>query len=357
MRDHSLDQIVEIQAQHPIEYLKGATGLFWDCAFGLFAANPAWLLLIPAVLVVVWQRRPIALDLLLLGVPYLAVVAPRVEWYGAWSPPFRFGVVFLPLLAMALVPLLANSARAGARVVTTVCVALGALLTLLWLAEPGWTYNLATGTNHLLDHLASLWSADAARLFPSIVRPRAASWVVPLLVGSVVIALWWWPQRKFGWLQTGVVLTLLALAAVPLAAQRLTTRLIEMEDRQVIKIGGELYPELWEPYRPRFRGGWRVMAGDSVRAPVVAGGEQVSITLELRFRHRHETPLVVSVSAGDEVLAERALVALRNWQILEFEHLDWIEDSPLVLNFEAPSSPATSAAGTVILDRVRLHWD
>ena len=38
------------------------------------------------------------------------IVAPRVEWYGGWSPPFRYALIALPLLGLALVPLLRSPA-------------------------------------------------------------------------------------------------------------------------------------------------------------------------------------------------------------------------------------------------------
>jgi hypothetical protein len=355
LRDHSVDQLIEIQAHHPVEYLTGAAGLFWDCAFGLFAANPSWLLLIPALLLVIWQRRPVALDLLVLGLPYLAVIAPRAEWYGAWSPPFRFGIVLLPLLAMALVPLLACTDRIGAHVITGATLALGTACTLLWLAEPGWTYNLATGTNHLLDHLASLWSADVARFFPSMVRPRVASWLVPLLAGAFVTALWWWPRPRTEWRNSGVALALLAVAAVPLAAHRVPTHVIEFEDRQVTQQGGSLYPEPWTPYRPRFRGGWRLTRGDWVSAPVVSGGERLVIELQLRPSGRSDIPPAVSLLAGETALVSATLDSARRWQTVVFEGLDWIEGEPLVLRLDGSGSDGVTESA-VVLDRATLHW-
>ncbi len=356
LRDHSLDQLTEIQARHPVEYLTGAAGLFWDCAFGLFAANPAWVLLIPALLLVIWQRRPVALDLLVLGLPYLAVIAPRAEWYGAWSPPFRFGLVLLPLLAMALVPLLARADRRGARVITAASLALGTAFTLLWMAEPGWTYNLATGTNHLFDHLASLWSADVARFFPSMVRPRVASWLVPLLAGASVTAFWWWPRARSEWRNSGVALALLAVAAVPLAAHRAPTGVIEFEDRQVTKQGGLPYPEPWVPYRPRFRGGWRLTPGDSVAAPVVPGGDRLSVELQLMRAGRSEAPPAVSLLAGKDALASATLDLARNWQAVTFEGLDWMEGEPLVLKLEGSGSDGVTESA-VVLDRAILRWE
>ena len=355
LRDHSFEQLVGIQASQPIEYLRGATGLFWDCAFGLFAANPTWLLLIPALILVARQRPPIAFDLLVLGLPYLAVIAPRAEWYGAWSPPFRFGIVLLPLLAIALVPLLARAGTVGAQTTRSASIAAGALLSLLWLAEPGWTYNLATGTSHLLDHLAMLWSADAARFFPSQVRLRTASWLVPLLIGAAVVVFWWWPRRRAVAPVTGVALLLVALAAVPLAARLAPTRVIEMEDHHLSQRGGELYPEAWAPYRPRFRGGWRLRSGESVAAPIAAGGTSVSVELELLFAKASDGPPSVILQIGDQTLGAQTVEATRGWQTLSFENLEWAGGEPMVFVLESRDF-GESANSSVILDRATLTW-
>jgi len=135
---------------------------------------------------VIWRRSPVLTDLLICIVPYLAVVSPRREWYGAWAPPFRFGLVLLPLLALILVPLLDRRRRAGARGLVAALGFLALSLLLLWVVVPGWTYNLAVGTNHLIDHLSIRLAADVGRFLPSLVRPRMASWLVPVLgIGAV----------------------------------------------------------------------------------------------------------------------------------------------------------------------------
>ena len=98
-----------------LSYLKGGLGLFWDAAFGLFGCAPVWLLLLPAVVLLVARRHRLLLHLAALSLPYLVVVAPRIEWYGGWSPPFRYALIALPLLAVALVPLLPPAASGRGR--------------------------------------------------------------------------------------------------------------------------------------------------------------------------------------------------------------------------------------------------
>jgi hypothetical protein len=53
------------------------SGFFFDSAFGLFAAAPIWMLLVPAVGILLWRRHALARHLLVFALPCLALVAPR----------------------------------------------------------------------------------------------------------------------------------------------------------------------------------------------------------------------------------------------------------------------------------------
>ena len=168
---------MNLLAHAPSDFARGAVGMFYDAAFGLFPAAPLWGLLLPALGLLVARRGRGLADAAVVAAPYLLFVAPRLEWYGGWSPPFRYGLVLLPLLALGLVPLLE---RRGDPAIRTLIAALGAatlVLTVVWVVIPGWTYNFADGRSHLLDRAGILLDADVARLFPSTVRPRPATWV------------------------------------------------------------------------------------------------------------------------------------------------------------------------------------
>jgi hypothetical protein len=354
-KDHTLAQLMRIQGSSPIDYLQGMAGLFWDSAFGLLASNPLWLLLVPAMALVIWRRSSVLIDLLICAVPYLAVVSPRREWYGAWAPPFRFGMVLLPLIALILVPLLDRRLWAGARALIAALGFLALSLLLLWVVVPGWTYNLAVGTNHLIDHLSIRLAADTGRFFPSLVRMRTASWLVPVLSATAAIFIWWLPKRRP--LRARVWATaalLLGVAALPLAATHVPTGVVEFEDRQVVKQGGELYPDVWKPYRPRFRSGWKIKAGESVEAPVIAGGQQVSIQLDIRSAGGSANTATVVVHAGALHLGTWPLGTERGWQTLVINASDWPVDAGLRL--ELGSAEASPGSAEVILDRARLFW-
>ena len=348
-KDHTLAQLLSIQGRSPLDYVQGLAGLLGDCAFGLLASNPLWLLLIPALALVVWRRSPALMDVLLCVVPYLAVVSPRREWYGAWAPPFRFGIVLLPLLAVILVPLLSRRRQSGAKALVTALGFLALVMTILWVIVPGWIYNLAVGTNHLIDHLSIRLAADVGRFFPSFVRLRTASWLVPLLVTPVVILLWWLPkrgsQRAPLWATSALML---GVASLPVAAAHISTGIVEFEDRQVAKRGGELYPGPWEPFRPRYRGGWKLATGESVSVPVVAGGERVSIEIEYQRRGRSADPGEIVVHAGSVQLGTWSLGDARGWQALVVESRDWPAGANLTVE---------ARGGQIILDRARFTWN
>ncbi|HJX27766.1 MAG TPA: hypothetical protein VJ885_07630, partial [Thermoanaerobaculia bacterium] len=140
----------------PISFLKGGLGLLWDAAFGLFGAAPVWMIVLPAVLLLVVRRHRLLLHLAVLTFPYLVIVAPRIEWYGGWSPPFRYALIGLPLLGLALIPLFARRPGwqgPGARALLAGLGAVTLVFALIWLTVPGWTYNFADGRTYALDEL------------------------------------------------------------------------------------------------------------------------------------------------------------------------------------------------------------
>jgi len=91
------------------------SGLFFDAAFGMFGSAPVWMILLPAFLWLAARRSPLLLHMVVLSFPYLLVVVPRLEWYGGWSPPFRYALLAMPLFGIALAPVLRGSASGPGR--------------------------------------------------------------------------------------------------------------------------------------------------------------------------------------------------------------------------------------------------
>ena len=342
-------------------YLKGGFGLFYDAGFGLFGCAPVWLLLVPAVLLLLARRSRLLFHLVALSVPYLVIVAPRIEWYGGWSPPFRYALIALPMLAIALVPLLVRRERPGAWALLAGLGALTLVLTLVWVAVPGWTYNFADGRTYALDALSGRLGLDLSRFFPSSIRTRTATWAWPLLSFVAVPLLWFLPGRRPalrreipGAALAGIALLLGSGALLLSAAGRLPTRIVELEDPQVWKSGGHPSPDLWVLERPRYPGGWVLRVTEQLKVPVVPGGRRVKITLDAELIRNQPVPFTLDVKQGDRLLASWTPKRERVWEKVEMGPVDWQAGQPLVLSARGPAPPGE--LNGAILDRVEMEW-
>jgi hypothetical protein len=308
------------------------------------------------VLLLAIRRSRLLAHLTALSLPYLVIVAPRVEWYGGWSPPFRYALIALPLLAIALVPLLAGRfERPGAWALMAGLTALTLVLTLVWVAVPGWTYNFADGRTYILDALSGRLGLDLARFFPSSIRPRAASWLWPLLSVAAVSLLWWLPRRRGerGAL-AGIALLLGAAALLLAAAARVPTQRIELEDAHVWKSGGHPHPDRWVVERTRHRGGWVLRVAEHLKAPVIPGGKRVKLTLHAEFVRNQPVPFTLDIREGERVLASWHPGRARVWERIEVGPVPWRAGEPLVLAARGPHPPGE--LNGVILDFVELEW-
>jgi hypothetical protein len=360
-------QEVDPGAYSLASYLKGGFGLFYDAGFGLFGCAPVWLVLIPAAGLLIARRSRLLLHLVALSVPYLIVVAPRLEWYGGWSPPFRYALIAVPLLAVGLIPVLADWRRPGALALLAAWSTLTLVLTLVWVTMPGWTYNFADGRTYLLDALSGRLGMDVARFFPSSVRPRMATWVWPVVTIPLIPLLWWLPSlpspsRRSGFRPAslagpalaGVALLLAGAALLPAMASRVPTGVVELEDPQVWKSGGHLHPERWIVERTRYRGGWVLRVGETLKAPVVAGGHRVKIRLHGELIRNQPVPFNVDIKEGDRLLASWHPARPRVWEVIEIGPVDWRPGEPLVLYAYGPYPPGE--VNGAVLDRVDLEW-
>ena len=334
---------------------EGFTGLTFDCAFGLFSSGPLWMLLLPATILVIRTRSRLFIDFLIVFFLYLVLLSPRLEWFGGWSPPFRYGIVMLPCLALWLIPLLSNRRRFTARALVVGLATLTVVLNILWLVEPGWTYNLAHGRSHLLDLLATHLDTDVARFFPSSVRPRSATLLWPPLALAVVSGLWWLPKpRGRQAIAVGVTAALLCLPLLSRSARLRATRVVEFEDPWVHKTSGQVFPDLWVIHRPTVRGGWILPAGGTVTVPLVRGGDRLTLRVDLRS-HSHSAPAarLELRNAADDVLAEQPVRGSGEWQAAVFEDLPWPADGNLRLALRPQGDGQRAVA---ILDRAYLKW-
>lgn len=339
----------------PGRYLQGLLGLFFDAGFGLFGAAPLWLLTLPALLLALARRDRWLGIVLVLAAPYLLFAAPRDEWYGGWSPPFRYGMVFLPLLAILLVPLFAERRRSGlARGLTVALAAASLALGTLYVAVPGFAYNLAHGRTHWTDRLALATGLDVARFVPSYVRPRTASWVWPPLALALTAVAFRSTRRGRGSSAMGAAVVLGAVGALPLLAARCPTRTVELEDPWVEHRGGHLYPEMWTMSRVGYRGGWVLRPAESLAVPVIAGGPRLTLEVELRFVRNNPDPLTLEVLAGDQVVHHWRAEGAGEWRQLALPPIDWRPGLALGLRTMGPSRGGPQNG--ILIDRLEISW-
>ncbi len=353
LKMHSVDDLALTSI--PLErFLRGGLGLWFDLAFGLFAWAPLWLLALPAVARTLVRFEPLALELAAVA-PYLLLTASRREWYGGFSPPFRYGLVVLPVLALVIARLLSTRLGRPARATTTLLAAATLPLALVALALPTWTYHLADGSSHWLDRLGERYAGDLLRFFPSAVRPSSATWLVPLVVSAALLVAFSmrarWPRRPAA---VGVAAALVAWPALLVAAHRLPSRIVELEDPWVDHRGGLPYPERWIVDRTRFRGGWILTAGATASVLPVAGGKEVSLRIEWSHIRNTASPLSLEVRGGERLLARLRPGAPGVWQTTELGPFAWTQGDRLALVGAAAAGLPTGNG--LVIDRVELEW-
>ena len=369
---HSWSEL-ELYRESAMSMALGLNGLFFDLAYGLVACAPIWLLLFPAAVVAWRHHRRLLGEVALIAAPTLLLVASRSEWYGGWSPPFRYGLVLLPFLALLLVPLFerrfdsggtapvrgaaAGALPAGVSTLALVLALLSGALAVLYVVEPGWTYNLADGRHHLVHYLEARSGVDFARFLPSATRPRGATWLVPL--AAICLALAAGRVRHKTLAATLAAVPVLAIAGLPILAGSLPTRHVEMESAAVDRTGGNLEPERWTMDRTRYPEAWVLPEGVRAEATVIPGGNEVELTVTLRPVRNRPAPLTLIARSGPREIGRLSFPGdngeAAGWQTRRLPTATWTSGAPLVLEVPYGDGEALPPNG-VAIDRVDLRW-
>lgn len=247
---HSLRDLVAPSASGP---LHGLFGLILDGAAGIAFQAPFYLLGILAL--VRWREMPVGFRLgMLSAVLYLAVLVPRSEWHGGWSPPLRYIVFLMPVLALG-----AASFRASARNLGGLVAMWTMALVIHGVTYPWRLFHIANGETTAGEYLSRLYRSDFSRLFPSFIRLNDAAIVISVLL---VVALFVVALRREVTIP-GTSLATLVIAAAFIAGQRPGER-VDFEDAHVVHDGGELYPPFYTVARFAHRGGWILHQGHSL---------------------------------------------------------------------------------------------
>jgi len=246
----------ELLPTEPRLYATGFFGLILDGMSGILFQAPFYFLGVLAL--ARWRDTPGAFRLgILSSVIYIMTLVPRAEWHGGWSPPLRYVVFLMPILALGAAAMWRRTSGGVIAIValwTVALVAHGA-------AFPYRLFHIENGENAVGEALSRLYHADFSRLFPSFVRANEAAWIAAgLFVALFAVSAFRIPNPES---RISIALAAALLAAMFIAAQR-PGAIIEFEDAHVIHKGGELYPPEYTVARFLYHGGWIVRAGDSL---------------------------------------------------------------------------------------------
>jgi hypothetical protein len=250
----------ELLPAHPENYAKGFFGLLLDGAAGIAFQAPFFLLGIYAL--TRWRETPQGFRLgVTASLLYILYLLPRDEWHGGWSPPLRYVVFLMPVLALGAASVWHRVSRDVVALLSLWTIG----VTLHGLAFPAGLFHIVNGENAVGEWLSTTYRSDFSRLFPSFIRVNEAA-----IVGSIALVVMLIVARLR--IPSQLVVAAFALAiAFGFIAGRKPARVVHFEDAHVTHQGGELYPALYAPIRFAYRGGWVLNAGDAVSFLATAG--------------------------------------------------------------------------------------
>jgi hypothetical protein len=239
--------------------LHGLFGLLLDSAAGLLFQAPFYLLGVFGV--VRWRQMPEGFRIgCLSALLYIVLLVPRSEWHGGWSPPLRYIVFLMPVLALGAATLLRNGRFRSALAVAAVWTA---GLVIHGVAHPWRLFHIANGEWLAGEWLSGLYGADYSRLFPSFIRLNFAA-VVAAVALTVALAAFALLRRSAAVPMPVVISATALLMAAAFVAGAQPGKIVHFEDAHVQHLGGDLHPPLYTVARFAYRGGWILHAGQSL---------------------------------------------------------------------------------------------
>ena len=147
----------------PSYVLRGLIGLAFDQQFGVLTTAPIYLMAIAGGIVLARRRRRLAIELMLVVMPYAIAVASYAMWWAGSAAPARFLVAVLPIAALAI-------AMVGKEVITVLLLVVSVALAVpRGLVEGGrFIVNNRGGIDGTIEWITR--SVDLSLALPSVHR-------------------------------------------------------------------------------------------------------------------------------------------------------------------------------------------
>jgi hypothetical protein len=202
--------------------VRGGPGLLFDEQFGLLPNAPIYLCAFAGWAVMLWRGpRRLALELLVIAVPYFLVVAFFYMWWGGTSAPARFLVPITLVLAVPAAVWFATTTSAAARASGACAMLISLLITATMARVDGGSlvFNFRDGVSRLAAWLVP--AVDLTKALPSLFQSppstvlfQAAIWLVAVAAAIAIAAA---AQRRIrAVVAFGLAFELAVMAAVSL---------------------------------------------------------------------------------------------------------------------------------------------
>jgi hypothetical protein len=165
---------------------RGILGLLFDQEYGLFIYTPFYLLAFPGLIILAAKKK---FDFIYIMPPFLVIWIFNglfFEWWAGWSPPTRYLVTVVPLLAPALVYTFSLIKNVFWFIIAGFLSLISLLVTYVIAKIPALLYNFADGKSELLTKLGPKFDINLTSWFPSLILARKRD-IILLLVLLVFI--------------------------------------------------------------------------------------------------------------------------------------------------------------------------
>jgi hypothetical protein len=347
-------------------------GLLCDQEYGLLTYTPVYIAALIGIAMLTWKELRAMWPLISVVFINYLVIALWPLWHAAPTPPVRYLLPVLPILAAYM----ARFFLAPCSTIKTVVVGVGGIWSgiMVWFLTlvPGFRYNWADGTSHFLEKASLRIGVNLTKLFPSWIRLSPLTPVVTLLGGilvSVLIVLCRRnntrvsarPQNGFRELSP-ILLVLAVFLGLGFAAiaggKKLPTQVLEMEDTLDVRPnGGVQEPETLDPWnnqqylREQKYYGWKLSPGDSIRMrPTLYSGKH-SLTIFARavLQDRTRVPRMLVFVEGQEIAVTP--VAAEGWTEYTFS----VESDAIRPLLEVFCATDVNQDLAIVVDKIRFQ--